>query len=70
MGKSDPTFVIARNHHMPDMAVDVMQSLTLELNRSSTLHNAHTNQAIAKEQKWTSIFANGTFDGNGVGLQL
>ena len=55
---------------MPNMAVDVMQSSTLELNRSGALHNAHTNLAIAKEQKRTSIFAKGNSAGDSIGLQF
>ncbi len=70
------SFVIASNHHMPDMALDIMQSSTaaaestLELNKSAILQNAHTNQAIAKEQKRRSIFTNENSVGDGVGLPL
>ena len=55
---------------MPNMAVDVMQSATFELNRSSALHDAQTNPAMAKETKRTCIFANGNSVGDSVGLPL
>ena len=52
-----------------DMAVDVMQSATFELNISDSLHGAQTNPAIANETKRTFIFANGNSLGGG-GLAL
>ncbi len=55
---------------MPDLAVGLMQSATLELNKSGALHNAQTNQALATEPKGTCIFANGNSVEDGVGPQL
>jgi hypothetical protein len=50
---------------MPDMAVDGMQSSTLELNKNGALQNAHTNLAIAKKQKRTSTLLNEHSVGDG-----
>ena len=53
---------------MPDMAVDVMQSATFELNRSDAPHRAQTNPAMANETKSACEFANGNSVGGSVGL--
>ncbi len=55
---------------MSNMAVDVIQSLTFELNKSISFHNAHTNLAIAMDQKRTRIFANGNSVEDSFGLPL
>ena len=52
-----------------DMAVDVMQSATFELNISDSLHNTQTNPALANKAKRTFEFANGNSVGGG-GLAL
>ena len=52
-----------------DMAVDVMQSATFELNISDSLHNAQTNPALANKSKRTFKFADGNSVGGG-GLAL
>ena len=48
-----------------DMAVDVMQSATFELNISDSLHNAQTNTALANKAKRTFKFTN--FNSLGLG---
>ena len=52
-------FIVGTN-----MAVDVMQSATIKLNISYSLHRAQTNTAIATEAKRTLKFANGNSVGS------
>ena len=63
-------FIIIKFIVGTDVAVDVMQSATFELNISDSLHSAQTNTAIANEAKRTLIFANGISVGGSVGLRL
>ena len=63
-------FQVVSDHHMPDMTADVMQSATLERNKSGALHSAQANQAMAKETERACKFTNGNSVGGSVGLAL